>query len=314
MIKYILVALVFLIGLTASSFWVMEAPGYALLAILAAQPFSILCLVLPGYRIAKLCGAPVTPTDGTGAVSASLLLFKVLPSRLSEAAKPVILYLACACPISRSIAAVAFERFLDIFCVAALILLAMALNFSQGSALWPVLSVFIGILVIGAGLLRLLAKKPQHFTRLIDWLPLAPVRRFAHHLIEAAGDMLKQSSFCLMILLSAGTWACAFGIFYLYFAIAGTHLMSLGEIVTVYVMATIGLAVAIAPGGLGTYEGAIVVGLGFYGYAVDEALLAAIFLRIANTAPAIPATLIYLSYRQLSMAQLIERIRGGKTT
>lgn len=310
MIKACVLIVLFITLLAAGAVYSLEAPYAALLALLVTQPLALLALLLPGVRLSLLCGPSVTLSDGFGAVCVSVLLFKVLPSRLSEGAKPLVLHLSAGCPLATGAAAVAIERFLDIVCVAALIALALILSVTgHTAALWSVLMLFTCTVVAGCLSLMLLRRSPQYVIELTGKLPFALLRRLTRLFVEGCADILSRIHVPVMLALSAATWVSAFAIFYIYFSIAGSIPLEFSQVLTVYVFATLGLAVAIAPGGLGTYEGAIVASLAVYGYAFHEALLAALILRLANMAPAVPVTLWYLGRHKLRFAALVARIR-----
>lgn len=311
MLRWSLLGCVLLAILGLAGWWFLKAPALALLALILTQPLAFLALLLPGIRLARLAGSDISAADGFGAVCVSVLLFKILPSRLSESAKPLLLTITAGCPLAKGFAAIAFERFLDIVCIAILMAIILSAKAPQSPALLTAFWIFLSLIVIGIAALAFLIRKPALVDNMIAWLPFAVLRRMLNALTQAARQITQTTVFWPVFGLSLGTWASAFAIFQLYFTLAGSIPLTWDQILTVYVFSTIGLAIALAPGGLGTYEAAVIGALALYGYPLDEALISALVLRLANMAPAIPGTFWYLSRHKLDFRELLSRVRKG---
>lgn len=309
MTRWLAIGPALLILLAVTGWWFLDAPLSALWALMLTQPLAFLALVLPGIRLARLAGPKVAVVDGFGAVCVSVLLFKLLPSRLSEGAKPLVLYLTANCPLARGVAAVVLERFLDIACVALFLALALLLRTPEGTAMTSALMAFLALIFLGGLVLVLVVRKPDMIAAIMNRLPFKALRNMAGELIASTCLIAQETSFAAALALSLATWMSAFAIFQVYFMMAGSVPLSFDQVLTVYLLSTLGLAVAVTPGGLGTYEAAITAGLALYGYPFDEALLSAVILRLANMAPALPVCFWYLSRHGLSLRGLLARVR-----
>ena len=83
----------------------------------------------------------------------------------------------------------------------------------------------------------------------------------------------------------------------------------------VFAVASLGMAVPAAPGGLGVYEAAMVVSLGWFGVPRGEALAAALVTHMLQFVPTTLAGLAILAREGLSMEavrQSVERRRNAR--
>ena len=78
-----------------------------------------------------------------------------------------------------------------------------------------------------------------------------------------------------------------------------------------FVLATIGLAIAVAPGGLGTFEAAVMIGLSAHGYALSEAAILAVAFRVGNLVPSAVVVVVMVLRDEVNLTTLIRRTREG---
>ncbi|GEM_PF-3517273 len=284
----------------------------ALWAILIAQPFAFLAIWLPGARLARLAGPPATTTDAFMANALSVVGFMIIPGRISETLKPVVLRLRCGLPLGRGVTALALERLLDLGCLVLLAALAAGGAAAQYAGELRQASITFGImLAIGVFFLGLVLARPALGRKLLDMVPFAWVRGAGHDMLDAATRIRDIRTLGVVSALSVLTWASSYLIFYVMIGLIGPGTLSPVQILLVFVAGTLGFVITITPGGLGTYEGAIVLALGSFGYATADALAIAILLRIANILPAIPPSAWFAARSGIAISELALRARRG---
>lgn len=284
--RYIWLRLAVLIGALAAvlalSGWLgVERLGVAhLLAVLAVQPLNLLALICVGLRLTVLSGgaAPLWPAVKASALSGTLLY--ILPSRLSELVKPIYLSTQCNVTMLRGLAIVAVERSLDVLIVAVVGLAGAALFARAGSspAVWW-WSVAATVAMAGGGLLLW---KHSFFRALINLVPLARLRTTLIRLLDDLVASMSPSRLLLGLLAGIAAWACSFAMVYILLQMTASVPLSLQDALLVFLAGTIGIAVAVAPGGVGTFEAGMVLALKYHGIGTGEAIMLALLSRIAN--------------------------------
>lgn len=283
----------------------------ALCALLIAQPLAFLTIWLPGVRLARLAGPPVTSNDAFLANAVSVAAFMIIPGRISEALKPVILRLRSALPIARGLTAVALERLLDLACLAALAAMAAAGAASQYAGGLRQASTVLALMLLAAvAALCLVLAKPELGRRLVDILPFVWARNTAAEMLDAVLRIRDFRTLAVASVLSLLTWAASYLIFFIIIGLLGAIDLSPAQILLVFVAGTLGFVITITPGGIGTYEGAIMLALGSFGYPAADALAIALLLRIANLLPAIPAAAWFVLRSGIALSDLAARARS----
>ncbi|MEQ8402147.1 MAG: lysylphosphatidylglycerol synthase transmembrane domain-containing protein [Silicimonas sp.] len=282
----------------------------ALALAVAILPASV-AILLPGLRLALLAGAPVTGLQGFWANAASVCLFLVLPGRLSEGAKPLILHMEAGLPFAKGLTATALERMLDIaavLCLAGLLFLSGAYSStSAGGIEITNLLIVLFVCLVSVGLL--IWRGPRLFARSQSRLAKA-VRQMVVDSLVVIHRLRGFAMISRLTLITAGIWLSSYLIAFAILEIAGNVSVSPWDALLVFLAGTIGYVVAIAPGGIGTFEAATVLALNSLGYSVSEALFLAVLLRFANMAPAIVSGALYLRLRGLKFRSLIDRVRN----
>lgn len=278
--------------------------------LLISLPPSIASAWFASARLRRLAGSPATFADCFWANALSVSVSLVAPGRLFEAVKPVVLNLTASLPMVRGFAAVALERLLDVGCLALLAALAVAGAAAQyAEGLREAATVLVALLVVGVVALAALAAWPDLAARAAGRLPFGWLRSLAAEIVETllrAGNwraLLVPGGYGLL------TWATSYLTFLALFTYAGAIPLTALQVLVVFVAGTLGVIVTVTPGGLGTFEGAVVLALGSFGYPVADALAIAIMLRIANILPAIVASAWFLTRSGLRLGDLVSRLR-----
>ena len=259
-----------------------------------------------GYRLARLAHGEVGIKTGCLGSIICHGLNNMLRTKLGELAK--VIYLSHHSRLSRAeaLGVVFWERFLDLNALLLLGLLPAALV-GQGELLWP-----LGLGLLGLwGVLLLFGHWRTLSLRLIALFPFARLRAF---LLELHGHL--QARLSPVFLLAGGGYtlliwliavAQAMLVFYWVADLPITPLQAL----TVFVVATLGLSIPSTPGGIGLFEAAVVLSLGWFGVAREEALGAALVMRMVVFIPTTLLTLLLLSRQELGVMALLRRGESG---
>jgi hypothetical protein len=280
--------------------------GRLLLGVVLVQPVNALSMIFGAARLGYLSRGTVRPWIAAKAQSLSILILYLLPSRASEIVKPLYLSDHTELTFSKALALVFFERLSDLFIMAAAIILAV-FSLTEGR-LHAMLPYWIGIGLCILVLVTLLVRAPGLFTRLIDLLPWKRPAAILHGFLQDAHTTLNPRSVPGILALGVLVWTSSFLTVFAFLWFTGSHSITPGNALIVFLASTLGLVVGVAPGGLGTFEGAIVLSLGLFGYGVGEALALAIGMRLSSYLLPAMVALFVLSRESIGIRSFLDRI------
>lgn len=284
----------------------------AIIAILALQPLSIFSFWIQAPRLALIAGSPVGVRSAFIANSISATLFNILPGRASELLKPLVLNMRDGVPVARGLSALVAERLLDTGCVLLMLGIALAGNASRfvpglgEGAMLPSAMLIVAVLVLLA-----ISVWPGLFRRMIDALPSDWLRRHSNEVLVSMRRLGNMRTLAVPALFTIATWATSYlnVIFASHFL--GETPLNPSQALVVLLAGTLGMVVTIAPGGLGTFEAAIVAALTAFNYSVADSLVMAVVLRVAMILPALPFAAWYLAHGGMEFARRAIEWRDG---
>ncbi|KGF67319.1 hypothetical protein LL06_23210 [Hoeflea sp. BAL378] len=245
--------------------------------------------------------------------SVAQLVTLLIPSRLSEVAKPVGLNLVSALPFSRGFTVLAIERIFDAVFLAGLAFAAVAiLTGQQRETVQSSGLVLAGIAVTGLLVIGVVLARPAILERLSDRMPAEWLRVQLEHVAGAVSRLASLRTTSVAIGLSAISWLAAYLIFVVFFFVLGTGGLTLGQVLVVFVASTLGLIISVAPGGLGTFEGAIALSLAAFGLPMATAIAMALLLRLCLVIPVIAIASWFLISGDLSLSRILARLRDWR--
>lgn len=283
-----------------------------LFAVLAVQPLNLLALLFAGLRLTVLSGgaAPVWPAIKASSLSSTLLY--LLPSRLSELVKPIYLSTQGHLSLLRGIAIVAMERFLDVAIVALLGLAGMLLLSHDGAA--PATVWWVALAAVCAAGCILLVWKPALIHAVIDLVPIARLRAGLTRLLDDLIATMSPWRLLLGLLFGLCAWACSFAMIYVLLRLSASVPLDLSAAFLVFLAGTIGIAVAVAPGGVGTFEAGMILALRYHGIDAGEAIALALLSRLANLG-FVPLIAVWAAAADgIGVARLVEAARNLRQT
>jgi uncharacterized protein (TIRG00374 family) len=204
-----------------------------------------------------------------------------IPGRVTEMLKPFYFSKARKLPISAGISIVVVERIFDVIALVALALLAV--NFidipSQSfSDAITNLTIFVSILLLLVVVTAF--RYPNVIEKLIKWLPVASLSRFLESSFVSFRRGLILGFGYWSIILTAVVWTGSVGLYWLFLQFDGGVQLGISQSLVVFLIGTLGITITITPGGIGTFEAAVMLILQQFGYGFEEALASAIGLRV----------------------------------
>jgi uncharacterized membrane protein YbhN (UPF0104 family) len=211
------------------------------------------------------------------------LASSIFPARIGEGAKGLYILKNSTTAASAIISLILWERFADLNMLFLIMLLAAGLSlpvhlFQTCCALLFLLWAFLGSMFI---LHR--ANFPWNKRLKIEWL-----RHLTDHLFSG----MRLSVMIRVFMFSVLVWGQFFIETYMAVNWIGNINLNFIQILNVFIISAIALAIPFAPGSLGTFEAAFVFSLGRYGIDTNQAVAVAILIRAIQYIPLFIAAFI----------------------
>lgn len=266
--------------------------------------------------------------------SATLIGFMsscVLPLRAGEVIRPYVLHKKSGLSFGHAAGtAMGLERVFDLIGACFLLLLALALapaaaaqasaggfgarilNTVQQRALW-----FAAVTLVGLATLTLVAFRPGRVLRVVGWfLRLVPGRlrgsleAFVRSVVESLGFLKRPRRVTLALLLSLGMWLCY--PMSAWCLARGFRLgLPFGGVLLAQVLVTVAVVMPQAPGFIGVFQVAAMMGVQLYGVPSAEAGAFATMLWAVNVFPITVVGLGVLWYEGFSLKGLARASRAA---
>jgi len=237
----------------------------------------------------------------------------VLPFRAGELIRVLALGELIHVSKSASLASVVTERILDLFSL--LLMLAITLLISPLPA-WIIHSAWaVMFLATGATILLLLMKKLKTnlisiLSRFDKYLPdkiTGKLTEFFDSFLSGIKGLGSIGQYVWLIVETVLIWVLAgLGIYFLFlaFGMAETYNLKFLAVLTMIVMTALGVSVPSSPGFVGTMHLAIIMGLGLFGIAKEEALGYAVVLHFVSVVVIVSMGIISLKGGMISFGSL----------
>jgi len=294
------------LGCLAYALWGMDfsklltAVGmFSLPAVIACAGLTLVILVPAAWRLRFLMQDRVSLATTWRAVLLGLAFNNVLPARLGEMAKAFYLRRTCEVSLAQALEAVFWERFFDLNALLAVgVLMAVALD--QPMVLYPLLA------VVGAIWLMLLLVRwqPNVVLALAARAPYQKARLIVDEVVRLLKDKFNAPFLFRLAALTLVVWCgyfglCALGLFWM----AGIPFSPVLAL-TVFAVATLGVALPAAPGGMGVYEAAFVLSLGWFGMDRERAFAVGLTIHMLQYLPVTFVGLWVMATSRLSIKAL----------
>ncbi|GFK95859.1 hypothetical protein NNJEOMEG_03732 [Fundidesulfovibrio magnetotacticus] len=268
-------------------------------ALVVSTLFSFLGWGAMALRMHFLSGYTCGNWVGLKAFVLSMAVNNVVPAKLGELAKAFYLRKECGYSLSQSISMVFWERFFDLNAILAMGLV-VAFHFKLKMAFFP--------LAVGVGsiwaCLFFVRKWPEKAEKIIALVPVARLREFIY---EVKLQLVHGVTLRYLIGLgfyTALVWALyAIPTFMVISWVAGLQL-TMGQILAVFILSALGMAMPSSPGSVGVFEAAVIFGLGLFKVDKELALAIGLVIHMMQYIPTTVTGLMVLAKSGLSLRNL----------
>ncbi len=276
-------------------------PMLVILLVSCTLPFAVMSL-----RFSFLTGHAA---DWFTSLKASVLclgLNNIFPAKLGEVAKAFYVRRKCDISLGQGLGMIFWERFADLNCLLAMGVIS-AMTLQKNFALIPLLAIVGGLWVCILAL-RFFPALGQLLTRFI---PSERLKLLFAEIIHQLQTRMSPGFFFKLSVYSIVFWTANLSVSMLTLAWVGQLSLSMSQMLTVFVVVTLGFAMPSSPGGLGVVEAGFVLSLGWFGVSKAEALALAIYFRFLSFVPPTLGALVIMAKSGLSMKGL--RQQGEET-
>lgn len=271
------------------------------------QPVKLIGLVLISLRLALLVQRPMPRFFIVlKAMVLSVGLNIVLPLRLSEVIKPAYLWNHARIPLSVGTSAAFFERLTDlvIFCLFAIACLILYLGGASILGLLVILSILCAVLFLFPYLEPLLRNLFSH-------VPSEKVRAFAANFLTHSVRHISTEIKYISLGLGAIIWMVSYLTVAIFLLASGYNSVGFEGAFLVFVATTVGLAIPLFPGGIGTYEAGAVVALKSLGFSLEEAVVVAVSMHVSQFILFFTVAIALLLKERIGLSGLVKKLIAG---
>ncbi len=173
------------------------------------------------------------------------------------------------------------ERLFDVLVLAMMLLFSAIFIFPSQGGLWVALGLFGSFL-----LASYLFYSPKTFRTLLSWLPWPKIRVLLYKIYKILRSNLTPKRLGILFFLTLAVWGSYYLNNFIFFLTATDFKLELWQIFTASTLAFAVSAIPLTPGGIGTFQAAFILALGWYGIPKEEALSASLVLQILYILPA----------------------------
>ncbi|HEX7415628.1 MAG TPA: lysylphosphatidylglycerol synthase transmembrane domain-containing protein [Smithellaceae bacterium] len=249
--------------------------------------------------------------------SVGFLAIAAIPARLGELARPYLIAKRSTIKMSSALGTILVERVLDGFSI---LTIAVVVLFYTDLPSWMIKSgILFALLTILmffciAGLIwhretaikiinRILSKLPGKFAHKVDEL--------IHHFIDGFQVIKNVKMLFYLFFLSALIWLVDVLSIYVLFLAFGFTLPVMASFVVMIVL-IIGIAIPTAPGFIGNWHFACILGLSIFGIAKPEAFSFAVVYHFLSMAFTLAFGVIFLPFNKFSLADMKKQMTQKK--
>lgn len=293
-------------GLDAGAF-ARVLGAFSAAGFLAMLGYTGLQYLAAALRLRYLSHGGVSLGRAFKAVILCLGVNNILPARLGELTKVAYLKNRAGLPLEQAGTVVFWEGFLDLNALGGCVVMALAVF---GADTLPV-PLFALILLVWA-LLALLIIRDDAAALLVRLTPTAKLRELVG---QALARLRAQSSprfFAGAAAWTLGFWLLALGYFALVLLWVAGFSLNPYQLLSVFVAGAMGANLPSSPGGLGVFEGAMVASLGWHGISREEALGAALAMRVLQYLPTTLGALVIMAREGIRPARPVPDSDSGR--
>ncbi|MBF0153886.1 MAG: flippase-like domain-containing protein [Magnetococcales bacterium] len=279
------------------------APG----RILTMELMVVATMLVPTLRLMFLTRHRLRFVPAMQAVVLCLGLNNIFPAKLGELAKVSFLRQRADIAMSHGMGIVFWERFFDLNAV--LLFGVLTAYFLDKSLLLIPLTLIVG----GFWVFLLLNNYFPAVSRLLLHLvPVPRLRGFVAAILDHLQERFEWQFFLILGWYTLLAWLSYLALAMIFMSwVAGLDL-TVAQMAAIFVVSSIGLSLPSSPGGVGVYETAMVLSLGWFGVPKETALAVGMALHFIQILPTVCGTLIILFATKLDRSDLM-RLKPKQT-
>lgn len=241
--------------------------------------------------------------------SVGFLAIAAIPARLGELARPYLISKRSSVKFSSAFGTIIIERALD--SLAILFIMIIALLFVDLPS-WMIKSGIIFLIITLIFIFFIVAVIWQRerslniLNRFLNKLPgklTLKIEKIIHHLVDGFKIITDIKMLFYLFFLSVFIWFVDVMAIYMMFLAFEFHLHVLASVVLMIILIA-GIAIPTAPGYIGNWHFACIVGLGLFGVAKPEALSFALVYHFLSIALIVVLGIIFLPFNKFSIADI----------
>jgi glycosyltransferase 2 family protein len=241
------------------------------------------------------------------------LAIAAIPARIGELARPYLIAKRSSIKMSSALGTIIVERVLDGLAV---LTITIAVLFLQDLPSWMIKSgilFFVVTMLIIAGIAGLIWRREtavKIIDRILRLLPgklAGKVNLVIHHFIDGFQVITNVKMLLYLLFLSAVVWIVDVAAIYVLLRSFGFGLPVLAAFVIMIVLIA-GIAIPTAPGFIGNWHYACILGLSLFGVAKPEAFSFALVYHFLAIAITIILGLIFLPFHKFSISDMTKQM------
>ncbi len=277
---------------------------------IANQPLLLIGIIPIGMRLSLFaCKNQSLLKTSCKASILSIGLNVIIPVRLSEFIKPIILNLDANVKISAGISALFLERISDLMII-------VLISFFAISFTWLKISINYLCLLIGFIVLLLCLLKYSKRYNLTKFIPWKNIRKLYVDIIKNISENLKNGVLKKGLFYGSLGWVCSFLSVFIFMKVAGSIELSIFECLILFLATTLAIAVPSLPSGVGSFEAGATWVLQSNGYSIEEAFVLSVGLHISQLVLAVVLSVLFIIFSDYSFKELranLKRIKNLKS-
>jgi len=273
----------------------------------------LLLLLLRSYRWGVILSPLIKYDQKTLFIITAIgfMVVSIIPARIGELARPYLVKQKNGIRMSSTIATVVVERIFDMLALM-FILFAVILVIPLPGALFNTgVTILVISIVVFMSLIFLAVKKDFSLNKadlLFDKLPSKPaafLRRLLHSFVEGLQILPDIKKTLYLFFLSVLVWLTNSATFYGVFYAFGFEL-SFIDACALMVIAAISVILP-APGFVGTFHYACILGLSYFGISKSEAASYAVLVHFLQIGPILLLGFMFLPFQKISLPGFLKR-------
>jgi hypothetical protein len=241
--------------------------------------------------------------------SVGFLAIAAIPARLGELARPYLISKKSSVRFSSAFGTIIIERALDSLAVLFIMIIAL---FFVNLPSWMIKSAIIFLiitLIFISCIVALIWQRERSLNilnKLLNKLPsklTLKIEKIIHHLIDGFAIITDIKMLLYLFFLSAFIWFIDVLAIYMLFLAFGFKLPVLASVVLMVILIA-GIAIPAAPGYIGNWHFACILGLSIFGVAKPEAFSFALVYHFLSIVIVIVLGIVFLPFNKFSIADI----------